>query len=275
MDIIIAFYNRILISSIFWELLLSGFLLFTTILCYAVSIKIITGKTQWSIDKKQRKRVFFRNLWGGIFLLGIVFIWAGQIKPALFSITALFAALLIGLKEIWLSVISSFIISATKVFDIGDYVEIDNNRGKIIDKSWLYTKVMLANTYHTEEIVIPNANFLTHKFNNLSRLNRLQHYHISIGVSELDEIQPIAAKLLAVGNEVLAPYVTNYNKSLVRNSDYKMFFELPNMEPTISYDLADPKKRVVILNYLCHPAEHNNMEKTLYDKFLTIKSQPE
>lgn len=126
------------------------------------------NKQEWSKIKSKQYLSVIRNATIIFTLFFLFFIWKGEIRAFLLSISALTVGIFVAFRDVILSFFSYFVISSNQLFKIGDVVEIDNKVGKVIDKTLLYTKISLTGVEHSKELVVPNNYFASGKFINLS-----------------------------------------------------------------------------------------------------------
>lgn len=133
-----------------------------------VSSSYFISKQEWTKIKKKKYLSFIRNLALVFSIVFLFFIWRGEIKTFILSISAITVGLFVVFKDVILSFFSYFIISSNQLLTIGDVVEIDDKVGKVTDRTLLFTKISLIGPNHGKELIIPNNSFSSGKFINLS-----------------------------------------------------------------------------------------------------------
>lgn len=104
-----------------------------------------------------------RNMLLIVALIGLVMIWAPQLRTFALSLTAVAVALVVATKELILCLSGSALRTFTRAFSVGDYVEIAGIRGEVIDYSLLATRLCeledSAGSYVTtgREIIVPHS----------------------------------------------------------------------------------------------------------------------
>lgn len=240
-----------------------SFLIFTLIY---LGIFIFIKSQDWSNDKKHKHYVSIRNLVFFIFVISIVFIWSGEIKTFIFSATAILGATLIVFKEIILALVGSIL--TNKVFNVGDYIEYDGIQGKIIDRNFLNTKLLITSPFQNKELIFPNMHYITNKITNLSRFGKFQTYTLNIGVEKIEFVQDYSEAALNIAKKSLASHKEKYEKYFSEHKKEQLFFEAPEVDPKITYDIHDAKNISFKLHYISHPLDQIAIEEEILKEYL-------
>lgn len=235
------------------------FLVLMIMVIYSISSYWIK-KRSWSLDKKRRRSIGIRNSLGFILIVGVIFLWSGEIKTMILSITALAAAIIIAFKEMILCFLGSFLISSNKLFSLGEYIEIDGIKGKVIDKNFVYTKIIVSEPFQTREMNIPNIIFVTNKMVNLSHYGKFQSYLLKLSVPNFNQVKEFANTIESLANSVLREHQTKYMEYFTGKKQNDIFFDVPENYYSLEYDLSDNRNAVIKLHYLAHPLEQNDIE---------------
>ena len=84
-----------------------------------------------------------RNVTMLLILLGLAMIWGGRrFKLLALSMFAVAAAIVVATKELIMCLSGSILRSVTKQYSIGDYIEINGLRGRVVDINMLNTLMM-------------------------------------------------------------------------------------------------------------------------------------
>lgn len=244
---------------------------FVSLILFSVVYSFITyliRNQSWSNEKKRRTTVTARNTIFFSFFISLLFLWGGEVKTLIVSTAAIFGAFLIVCKEIVLSFLGSVFVTSNKLFAVGDYIEYDKIQGRIIDKNFLYTRIIVEEPYLSKELIIPNMSFITTRVINLSRLGKFHVYHITVNAPDMQSIKTIADCVIGSAKEAMAEFEEKYNTYFEQRSQGDLFFDKPNITPTIGYNLSDPRKLQITLNYLAHPLDHPKIENYIMEKYI-------
>ncbi|MBK8515857.1 MAG: mechanosensitive ion channel [Saprospiraceae bacterium] len=148
------------LGSIFYFLeSVVDFLLLLTIVNIVAAVLIVTYRLRKNIPYKYTDNVIngINNLYYIIVTIGVIMMilgfWGIDIKALLTSMSIVAAAIAIISKEYVSGIISGIIISFSKEINIDDYVQIGENKGKILEIN--LTKITLIND-DDDIIYIPN-----------------------------------------------------------------------------------------------------------------------
>lgn len=236
-------------------------------------ISFFIKKQNRSPEKKYRTLVTVRNSFLIIFLLIQVFVWSGEIKTLFLSAAAIMAAMIITFKELIMCFVGSFWVGSNKLFSIGDYIEYDNVRGKVMDRNLLYTKVLLGTSFQAKELNIPNAFFVTNRVINLSRFGKYQCYDLVLPIDNISQLNSYQTYFGGILQEILTPYQERYLNYFNEKKMHDMFFEIPTQYHNIVYDLTDGAKIKLKISFLVHPADYEEVEQKILQYYITEASR--
>jgi hypothetical protein len=231
-----------------------------------LGIFIFIKSQDWTTDKKHKHYVSIRNLLFFIFIISIVFIWSGEIKTFIVSATAILGATLIVFKEIILALVGSII--TNKVFNVGDYIEYEGVKGKIVDRNFLNTKLLITSPLQSKELIFPNMHYITNKITNLSRFGKFQTYTLEIGVEKIDFVQELSEEALAISKKALASHREKYEVYFNEQKKEQLFFEVPEVDPKITYELHDARSISFRIHYISHPLDQVAIEEEILKEYL-------
>ena len=122
----------------------------------------------YSIEEKRRSLVLSRNLTLILTIFGLAVIWATQIQTLALSMFAVAAAIVVATKELIMCLSGSILRSVTKQYSVGDYIEVNGLRGRVVDINLLNTLMMqigpnpLVGQLSGKTLSFPNSLLLNH-----------------------------------------------------------------------------------------------------------------
>ncbi|MDH5300775.1 MAG: mechanosensitive ion channel family protein, partial [Gammaproteobacteria bacterium] len=132
------------------------------------------------IDENQRRWISTtKNIAATIGFISVMMVWWPELKEFALSIAAVAVAMVIAAKELILCVSGTIFRTISRPYTIGDWIEIGNLRGEVIDQSPLSTtiqEIVNANDrydYTGRTVVIPNSLLLNTPVKNM---NFMRHY---------------------------------------------------------------------------------------------------
>lgn len=244
----------------------SGICLLFFIALYS-GFSFIIRKQSWSRDKQIRISVSVRNSLIFLFFVTMIFLWGGGIKTLVLSAAAVCAAFFVAFKEIFLSFAGT--ISSNRSFAVGDFIDYDGHRGKIVDRNFITTTVALIDGgIQSRELIFTNMHYITNKIVNLSRLGKYQSHMISIGVEHVEDLYDHSQKIVEITKKVLKPYEEEYINYFAQKSSENIYYDKPSLEPVLSYDLLDPKKPVFKVQFIVHPLAQKKLEAEIIKDYI-------
>lgn len=247
------------------ELFNTFILSFSLIFLYK-SFSFYTNKQQISYERKDRALVNARNIFIFIFVVMTFFFWIGEFKTSLLSAAAICSAIIITFKEIILSFFGTLI--SNQSFQLGDYIEVDGLPGKIINKSFLNTTVLLNDTFQTQELIVPNLVFLNGKFKKLSKIPKAHFVSFSISVDSIAKVFQAAELARIISHDILKQYNPDYEEYFKQIDQVTPYFDIPKSIVNISYEVSDPRKLQFIVSFVCRPSQMSQIKEEILCKYL-------
>ena len=128
----------------------------------AILARAIRDNEKLPKEARRRWLVQVRNLFFLLFVLGIVMIWAEELRLFTVSIFAVAVATVIATKELIQCVTGTLLRTGSKSFKINDRIEVAGVRGEVIDHNLLTTTVLEVSSHQLtgRAVVLPNSVFL-------------------------------------------------------------------------------------------------------------------
>lgn len=116
------------------------------LLLFLLAVRLLAGRALRARDNltphvARRWTANLRNLLLVVAVLGLIFIWAPQLRTFALSLTAVAVALVVATKELILCLSGSALRTFTRAYSVGDYVEIGGLRGEVVDYDLLVTRL--------------------------------------------------------------------------------------------------------------------------------------
>jgi len=150
----------------------SVLLLFMLWVARMIVVKVIRMRSDLPLHVLRRWVATSRNVFLFLLLLGLVLIWAPQLRTFALSLAAVAVAIVVATKEIILCVSGSLMRASTRAFTVGDWIEVSGVRGEVVDHTLLATTIQefQANSFHYtgRTAVVPNSVFFASPIRNLT-----------------------------------------------------------------------------------------------------------
>ncbi len=114
-----------------------------------------------------------------VILLTLSLVLGVQLNSIVISSTILTAVIGLALQDLLKNVISGIALQAERPFEIGHWVEINKQIGRVVEMSWRATRVL---TVDGNYIIFPNANLAQAELINYSLGSPVQAMHVQVGL---------------------------------------------------------------------------------------------
>lgn len=261
----------------------SIFLLATLLTARFFLIRAVRNKSE-ILSRDQRR--WISQIKNGILLLvlvGLILIWAPQLRTLALSLAAVAVALVVATKEMILCLSGAFLRVSTRPFSVGDWITIDNFSGEVIDVNAFTIKLqkldVAGKSYRVTgpTIEIPNSRLLTSAVENLT-LGKSWGYHDVRMVVPAADSQP--REQMALLEEIITRHYTNLQEHAeIQHSRLKRKsgIDLPGIVPDCSLTTTDLGHHVFTAHLFLPTRDVANISRNITLDFLagvqTLKEQ--
>ncbi|HEX4917572.1 MAG TPA: mechanosensitive ion channel domain-containing protein [Limnobacter sp.] len=220
-------------------------------------------------EKARSQLVFFKNLVRMAVFLLLVSVWASQITGAFLSVVAIAGALIITGKEVVLGLLGYVNISLSKPFRIGDYIEIGNQNGRVIDIDLLSTKLFeigMSGKYTGRRLSVPNAAVFMNTIKHNSMLGKFSLYTIEIILPFKADTVRAEEVALRVARTVSAAWVEEADQYFDR-IEVSEFVDLPAAHPEVFWQAYNELAHKMIVRLACPLEKRGDAEQAIYKGF--------
>ena len=226
-----------------------------------------------SIDNKRRSLVVSRNITMLLLFFGLAMIWSAQIQTLALSMFAVAAAIVVATKELIMCLSGSILRSVTKQYSIGDYIEINGLRGRVVDINMLNTLMMqigpnpLIGQLSGKTLSFPNSLLLSHTVRRDNILGDYVIHTVEIPVPIHLDSDEIIGRLKDVLEPLCEPYVPAIKQHLENVQTQKLFIT-PAAQPRVSRVPHDDKVYNIIVRFASPVAKRLEIQQAILDEFL-------
>lgn len=149
------------------QLLQSGVLASGTLLAALFAIRFLGGRALkrggFPPLVVRRWTASLRNVLILVAIVGLVMIWAPQLRTFALSLTAFAVASVVAMKELILCFSGSALRTLSRAYSVGDYIEVGGKRGEVMDFNLLVTRLRefekRDGSFHRtgREIILPHS----------------------------------------------------------------------------------------------------------------------
>ena len=236
-------------------------------------IHLIKRKSNVLSDQQRRWIYRIKNVALAFILFTLVFIWWPELRQFALSIAAVAVAFVIASKELILCISGTVLRTASGNISIGDWVEVGDIRGEIIDQNVLATVLQEVNNngnsynYTGKTITLPNSVFLIEPIKNLNFMRRFVFHNFSI-VTE-PKVNVFDAKQMIMENieKYSADFVelgARYHAFIVQRSG----MDIPPPIPSVNISTTNLGKSVFSVTIFCPTQQAVEIEQKVTKDFL-------
>lgn len=230
----------------------------------------------YSIEEKRRSLVLSRNLTLILTIFGLAVIWATQIQTLALSMFAVAAAIVVATKKLIMCLSGSILRSVTKQYSVGDYIEVNGLRGRVVDINLLNTLMMqigpnpLVGQLSGKTLSFPNSLLLNHSVRRDNILGDYVIHTVEIPVPIHLDSDVIVGRLKAVLEPLCQPYVPAIQRHL-ENVQAEKLFITPAAQPRVTRVPHDDKVYLIIVRYASPVAKRLEIQQAVLDEFLRVQ----
>lgn len=254
--------------------LLLSLILFLIVLAFrALAKKSIQSWNIRSLNQRRRWLSQARLAGFAILAIGLIVIWASEIRTLALSVAALAVAIVIGLKELLACVLGSFVKTSNQSFRIGDRIVVGEHRGDVIEATLLATTLLEVGpgshgqSFTGRSIVLPNSIFLTTPILNesLGQHHCLHLFSVNLEAEKFDWPQAKEA-LEELARREARRYLRRTQRLMDRYAQSKTI-ESQSVEAQVLYDLSQAKEVKFWVRIPCRHRDRAEVEQRILSDF--------
>ncbi|MFG0274430.1 MAG: mechanosensitive ion channel domain-containing protein [Phycisphaerales bacterium] len=242
------------------HLVASALLILLIIVGRWLALRHVTRSTDHSENLRRRWIVQIRNAAVLIALLGLLIIWAQELRTVALSAIAVAAAIVIATKELIMCLSGTILEGSANTFQIGDRIEVDGLRGDVFDQTLLTTTILeigpgqQTHQFTGRKVVIPNSVFLAKPVFNETATDEYVLHIFAVPVKTEDDWRSAEARLLEAAKRECAPYLDDARRHMEHIGKEQGIRSL-SVEPRVTIQLPEPG-RINLIVRIPTPARH-------------------
>ncbi|WP_027328269.1 mechanosensitive ion channel domain-containing protein [Marinimicrobium agarilyticum] len=200
-----------------------------------------------SMELRRRWLVYSRNGLILIMLLGLVIIWAAELRTFALSVVAIAVAFVVATKELILCVTGSIVKTGAGSFNIGDRIQVKDFRGDVIDQNLLATTILevgpgkLTHQRTGRMTVIPNALFVSEPVVNESYTHDYVLHVFTVPFKRNADWRGAQKALLEAANQACEPFVVEAKRYLKKLNEYRGL-DAPSVDPRVTLQVPSAEE---------------------------------
>lgn len=227
------------------------------------------AKNRITLDVARQRFVQAKNLIWVTVVLIVFTIWASKIAGLILSLAAVAGAALIVSKEIIMCLLGYMYITGSRTFNIGDFIDVNGQKGKVVDIDILATtlaETSTANQQTGRTLTLPNSVWLSHPVRNFNATGEhiVNTFQLMLPVEadvDMAEEEAIAAATVVAGR-----WVCEVNNYLAKHEMRKLV-DVPSARPKVLWIPLDAKTHAMVIRYGCPINERVTSEQAIFRQF--------
>jgi small-conductance mechanosensitive channel len=219
---------------------------------------------------KVRKLIVFSGYFSILLFLAILF--EDRLGRLSFAIGVVGAGVAVALQDVVASIAGAFSIGFSKLYTVGDRVQIGDTRGDVIDIGLLRTTLMETGDWVSRDLYngriarIPNSTVLRGSVFNYSQGFRFIWDEINVLFKITSDFQLARAMLLRAANEAIGEYLVEAQSSWKVMSDNYQSTN-PPLEPTVAL-VVNAGSLEFTVSYVVDYTKRTAMKDQLFTKIV-------
>lgn len=242
----------------------------TMLLLKVIQRRAQASGTRMEFAHRRENFVLLKNLLLLATLTVIGTIWASKIAGAALSLAAVAGALLIVSKEFLSNLLGAAFLTVSRLYRIGDFIELDGISGRVIDTNLLATTLSEAqegSQLTSRTVALPHSLLLVKPVRNLTATGAYVVNLLKISADVNEDLGALENVLLDAANEVCKPWLADADEHL-KLIESRELMDLPSATPRVILQLNNPKEATLALRYTCRPNDRVKVEQAILRRYL-------
>ena len=247
--------------------------LVAVVLLRFVLVRALAQREGLSVEARRRGMVHIRTAMLFVFVMGLVFIWAHELRTFAVSLVAFVVAIVIATKELILCLSGAVLRAATNAYSVGDRVQIGEARGDVVDLDMFATTILEIgpgkgfHQYTGRALVVPNSVLLNTPVVNEAFMGDYAVHVISVPLALGEDWRKAEGLLLEAAHAECASFIEDA-RSHMRKLEHKQSLDAPSVEPRISLEIAEPGRINLLLRIPSPARRKGRVEQAILRRFM-------
>lgn len=254
------------------NLVATGVLVLALLVFRVFSLRLVRRVEASSAAMRLRWTATLRNISVLVFLLGMVVIWATELRTFALSVVALAAALVLAAKELLMCMSGAMLRASGNAFSIGHRVEVGGVRGDVIDHGLLTTTILETGPGHQRTgrtVVLPNSVFLSTPVVN-ETLTDEYVLHVVTVPSRRDEYWDEREQALLTAAREAAEEWLEPARRAMEEAGRRHALPTFGLEPRVVVHLASPSELTLAVRVPTTARERGRTEQRIVRRYLEL-----
>lgn len=283
-DTLTNLFNEFQFSEQLLRPVIATLILVTAIVIIRAILSKFIRKSVRSTDLRRRWFVQTRNVLLLLMVVGLMLIWAEELRTLALGIVAIAVAFVVATKELIMCLTGSLVKSGGSAFSIGDRIQIKDFRGDVIDQNLLTTTILeVGPGKHSHQrtgrmVAIPNSLFVSEPVVNESYTHDFVLHVFTVPFKREDNWHAAQQALLESANRHSADYIEQARRYMQRMSDHRGI-DVPSADPRVTISVPAAGEIHLIVRFPCKSGMRSFMEQSIlndvfqHNDFTSISKQ--
>lgn len=228
------------------------------------------------IVRTREKRVHAKNIVWVTMVFIIIGIWASKIAGIILSLAAVGGAILLVSKELIMCLMGYMMITTSRSFRVGDFIEIAGMTGRVIDIDVFATTLAETGAVHQltgKTLSLPNSTVLNQPVRNDSATGEYIVDLLPIVVPFDVNFEEAETAALAAAQLVTEVWQAAADRHLERIEGVE-FVDLPSSRPKVLWQSLDSKSHTLTIRFGCPMMQRVTAEQEIFRQFWRLYQVP-
>ena len=224
------------------------------------------------LESKRFWQLTIRNIAVLLAVIALGAIWRNELQSVMVALGAATVGVFLTFREAWLSLLAFWVRMVKRHYSVGDYIEIDGLRGRVLDITWLHT--VLAETgagqeampFTGRQVQVPNNRMLLSSLfvQNLTGAftPHVVTFHLPLGAPVL-AAESLILRLALIHCESFKLQAIEHMTNFQQNQ----LIEAPSTEPKINIVMASEGFVSLHLRIVIPSKEKMKIEQAIFHDF--------
>lgn len=235
----------------------------------------INAVRRWKVKDLEIKRrwiVSVKNICFVLIVLGLLIIWASELRNFALSLVAIAAAVVISIKELIMCFLGGTYKMSVRPFDIGDRIEVKGIKGDVVEHNLLSTTVYEigpgreVHQYTGKSITFPNSVLLSEPLIREAK-NRFVLHTFTVPVKISSNWRAVERGLCEAAMAECRPFLEDARRYFA-SFEEREGIEAPSVEPKLTLQFIEPEVLNFVLRVPAPGLRKGRVEQGILRRFM-------
>lgn len=219
--------------------------------------------------RTREKLVHAKNIVWVTAVVIIICIWATKLAGLMLSLAAVGGAILLVSKEMLTSILGYLMITTSRSYRVGDFIELAGMHGRVIDIDVFATTLAETGSAHQltgKTLSVPNSTVLSQPVRNASATGEYIVDLLPIVVPFDVDFEQAEKAALEAAQAVTAGWQAAADAHLEHIEGVE-FVDLPSSQPKVLWQSLDSRSHTLVVRFACPMMQRVTAEQEIFRRF--------